>query len=155
MLSELPTNILIYRVKNTWNFNEQRTFFPLYWKHSNQVVLSIKYELQIMRHLHCKFHNFAAFNKHCRARPCKWPKPYDPDFDLSMLDLWLTAQCTGQSCNKVWAHQTGLTWKDQNLGRKVEVIYMDDPAMLVKVIYYFCIHRKSPDFWGGGVMINI
>ncbi len=25
-------------------------------------------------------------------------------------------------------YQTGLTWKDQNLGRKVEVIYMDEPC---------------------------
>ncbi len=24
--------------------------------------------------------------------------------------------------------RTGLTWKDQNLGRKVEVIYMDEPC---------------------------
>ncbi len=25
-------------------------------------------------------------------------------------------------------YRTGLTWKDQNLGRKVEVIYMDEPC---------------------------
>ncbi len=25
-------------------------------------------------------------------------------------------------------YQTGLTWKDQNMGRKVEVIYMDAPC---------------------------
>ncbi len=25
-------------------------------------------------------------------------------------------------------YQTGLTWKDQNLGRKVEIIYMDEPC---------------------------
>ncbi len=24
-----------------------------------------------------------AFNRHWKARPCKWPQPYDPDFDLS------------------------------------------------------------------------
>ncbi len=25
-------------------------------------------------------------------------------------------------------YRRGLTWKDQNLGRKVEVIYMDEPC---------------------------
>ena len=25
-------------------------------------------------------------------------------------------------------YQTGLTWKDQNLGRKVEVIYLNEPC---------------------------
>ncbi len=25
-------------------------------------------------------------------------------------------------------YRTGLTWKNQNLGRKVEVIYMDEPC---------------------------
>ncbi len=25
-------------------------------------------------------------------------------------------------------YQTGVTWRDQNLGRKVEVIYMDEPC---------------------------
>ncbi len=29
-----------------------------------------------------------TFNKHCRARPCKWPQPYDPDFTLSMSHLF-------------------------------------------------------------------
>ncbi len=28
-----------------------------------------------------------AFNKHCRARPCKLPRPYDPDFGISMSHL--------------------------------------------------------------------
>ena len=32
--------------------------------------------------------NMKCFNRHCRARPCKWPQPYDPDFDLSMSDLF-------------------------------------------------------------------
>ena len=27
-------------------------------------------------------------NKHCRARPCRWPQPYDPDFGLSMPHLF-------------------------------------------------------------------
>ncbi len=27
-------------------------------------------------------------NKHCTARPCKWPQPYDPDFGLSMSHLF-------------------------------------------------------------------
>ncbi len=27
-------------------------------------------------------------NKHCRARPCEWPRPYDPDFSLSMSHLF-------------------------------------------------------------------
>ncbi len=27
---------------------------------------------------------FTLLNKHCRARPCKRPPPYDPDFGLSM-----------------------------------------------------------------------
>ncbi len=25
-------------------------------------------------------------------------------------------------------YRTGLTWRDQNLGRKVEIIYMDEPC---------------------------
>ena len=25
-------------------------------------------------------------------------------------------------------YRTGVTWRDQNLGRKVEVIYMDEPC---------------------------
>ncbi len=29
-----------------------------------------------------------TFNKHCRARPCKWPQPYDPDFGFSMSHLF-------------------------------------------------------------------
>ncbi len=29
-------------------------------------------------------------------------------------------------------YRTGLTWKDQNMGRKVEVITWTSPAMLVK-----------------------
>ena len=29
---------------------------------------------------------------------------------------------------KAFKYWTGLTWKDQNLGRKVEVIYMDEPC---------------------------
>ncbi len=28
------------------------------------------------------------FNKHCRARPCEWPRPYNPDFSLSMSHLF-------------------------------------------------------------------
>ncbi len=28
------------------------------------------------------------FNKHCRARPCKWPRPHAPDFGLSMSHLF-------------------------------------------------------------------
>ncbi len=54
---------------------------------------------------------FKPFNKHCKARPCKRPRPYDPDFGLSVSHLY----------------RTGLTQKDQNLGRKVEVKYMNEP----------------------------
>ena len=31
---------------------------------------------------------FSTLNRYCKARPCTWPQPYDPDFDLSMLDLF-------------------------------------------------------------------
>ena len=31
---------------------------------------------------------FTTINRHCKACSCIWPQPYDPDFDLSMLDLF-------------------------------------------------------------------
>ena len=63
-----------------------------------------------------------GLNKHCRARPCKSPQPYHPDFGPSMSHLF------GMCHERVWVpkllrgmYLIGLTWKDQNLGRKVEV----------------------------------
>ena len=52
-------------------------------------------------------------------------------------DLKLTTQILVSPCHTclVYAikllsgiYRTGLTWKDQNLGRKVEVIYMNEPC---------------------------
>ncbi len=77
-------------------------------------------------------------NTHCRARPCEWPQPYDPDFSLSMSHLfgicnkevWIQKNL-GMVGNLKWVpkllcgiYLTGLTWKDKNLGRKVEVKYI-------------------------------
>ncbi len=63
------------------------------------------------------------FNRHCKARSCIWPQPNDPDFDLSMLDLF-------------GIYRTEVTWRDQNLGRKVEVIYMDEQCLLNRATKY-------------------
>ncbi len=63
-------------------------------------------------------------NSHCKARSCIWPQPYDPDFDLSMLDLF----GIGHESNFFMAYTEQVWHGDQNLGRKVEVIYMDVPC---------------------------
>ncbi len=73
-------------------------------------------------------------NKYCKARSCIWPRPYDPDFDLSMSDL-LGICYEAVAENLRWVpkllhgiYRTGVTWRDQNLSRKVEVSYMDEPC---------------------------
>ncbi len=44
-----------------------------------------------------------------------------------VFDLDLTAQILIFPCQTFSIYQTGLTWKDQNLSRKVEVKYMNEP----------------------------
>ena len=38
--------------------------------------------------LDCPHWDDEAIYKHCRARPCKWPQPYEPDLGLSMSHLF-------------------------------------------------------------------
>ena len=38
-------------------------------------------------------------------------------------------------------YRTGLTWKDQNLGREVEVIYMDEPCNASHIV---TLHQDIP-----------
>ncbi len=54
-------------------------------------------ELQAKMSRGCRFLLFW----HCRARPCKWPQPYDPDFDLSLSDLSVYATKQGPSFTKI------------------------------------------------------
>ncbi len=43
-------------------------------------------------------------------------------------DLDRTSQILVALCHSCSVYLTGLTWKDKNLGRKVEVKYMNEPC---------------------------
>ena len=77
-------------------------------------------------------HGFVhGVNKHCSVRPCKEPQPSDPDFGLSVSDLF--GICHEENVRRLpkllrGIYRSGLTWKDQIWGHKLEVIYMDEPC---------------------------
>ena len=64
-------------------------------------------------------------NKHCRARPCKWPRPYDPNFGLSMSPKLLRS---------IYRFGVMLRWLNSPGPRDYEVKYMNEPCNACSVV---------------------